>query len=154
MIEYKTNDSSKIKDAIATSVIVMGPPTETFKKHYDPSEWQKKIDNGGLFICALDTNEVVGFAVCYKKSEETFHIWNVGVKEEYRGQGLWRSIYNQIEEFATQNNYRYLTVHTFEKTYPAMYAFLMKENFEITDIEDSSIERGIKTKFKKTIIHE
>ncbi|MDB5260156.1 MAG: Acetyltransferase family protein [Candidatus Nomurabacteria bacterium] len=150
MIDYIVNDESKVKEGVALCREVFNNQ-QGFEEHYDENEWREKLAEGGLFIAATENNTLIGFAMCYKKTPETFHIWDVGVEKEHRKKGVWRKMFNLINEYARKRGYSYLTIHTFKEISPVMFNFLVKEGFEIT--EDEFLEgKGLKTKFKNPLI--
>lgn len=79
------------KDKITFEDIIV-PITLTF--HYNPSSDQP-------FTVRDDKNKIVGVAiVADSEDKESIHIFNVNIKEEYRGRGVANAFYDFIEKNA------------------------------------------------------
>ncbi len=148
MITYHCNDVSTIEDATALCVEVF-PDKSGFKdKYYNVDYWHKLIDNNGFLVTAYDGDIIVGFAVCYEKSDEALHIWMVGVKESHRDQGIWTEMYRRIHEYALEREYKKISVHVYQLRSPRMYNFVSSRSFFVTNVSDMGEHRGVRTTFE------
>lgn len=128
-LKFNLNKIEELDEALAVSIKIFNPSKKIICKYHDKNDWLNKINNGGLFISALNNGKVIGFAICYPE-ENNFHIWNVGVLKEYRRFGVWKEMFNRILSFAAQKNFRHLTLNTYKTKYPNMYSFCLKNGFE------------------------
>ncbi len=122
------NKVEDIDEVLALSYKIFTPSPEENKKYHNKDDWIDKINNHGLLVTAWDGDKIIGFSICYSK-HETFHIWNVGVLEEYRRHGIWKMMYEEIKKFATKENFETLTLNTYKSRFPGMYNFVLKNGF-------------------------
>ena len=122
------NKYEELDKALDISNQVFKPSAEELLKYHNKNDWSNKIDNGGLLITAWDNKKIVGFSICYPK-EGNFHIWNVGVLENYRGFGVWKKMYEAIQKFALEKKFKQLTLNTYKNKFPNMYSFCLERGF-------------------------
>jgi len=144
-ISINKNNLSELDEVITLSVKVFHPSAEQLVKYHDNADWIKKIENGGLLLSALIKNKIVGFVICYRKSPDILHIWNVGIDEEYRRMGIWNNLYNEILDWAKQKNYKYVSLNTYKQKFPNMFTFAIKNNF-VLDSEEV-VDNTVKSRF-------
>jgi ribosomal protein S18 acetylase RimI-like enzyme len=149
-LNFKTNDISTLDDVLKLSHKIFLPSKEDIKKYHNKQDWLYKINNNGLLISVYDDNNCIAFAICYKKDNKKLHIWNVGVLTKYRGQGVWRDMYNIIIEYAKSNGYKEITLNTYKEKFPNMYSFVKKEGFTLLK-EETKDDGYIRSSFGKLI---
>lgn len=135
-IEYKKNDTDNINAVIATSTTVFAPTPDEANHFHNPAQWVEAVKKGGLLITANVGDKVVGYVLCKKTDDTSFHIYSAGVLPEYRGLGIWHSLYSQVYEYAKQGGYQNLTINTFQSKFDNMYRFVSKSGFQEYRTED------------------
>lgn len=129
------NKTEELDEAIDISNQIFVPSPAEALKYYNKQDWLKKIEDGGLLVTAKQDGHMAGYAICYREGH-VFHIWNVGVLESYRGQGVWKKIYETIYQYATKNGCNQLTLNTYKSKFSGMYSFCQKNGFVEYKIED------------------
>ena len=84
---------------------------------YLAKEAQDKIShlpNPKLFIIK-DKDIIIAFTICYERYPNYYHIWQLGVLEEYRGSGYGKALYEKVEKTAQDLEYKGVTMNTFNK---------------------------------------
>ncbi len=143
------NKIDELDEVLKVSEIIFKPNKEEKEKYHLKSIWLERINNG-LLVSSLVDNKIIGFAVCYKK-EDVFHIWNVGVLEEYRKSGVWRKMYDEIVKFSIEKDFLKLTLNTYKNKYPKMFDFAIKEGFEEYRTEFDELSQDTKSMFVKIL---
>jgi ribosomal protein S18 acetylase RimI-like enzyme len=128
-IKLNTNNFEDIDEALLVSKKVFKPTPEDVETYHNKQDWLKKLENNGLLIVARVHESIIGYAVCYSRDYK-FHIWNVGVLEEFRKSGIWNQMYETIIKFAKQKGFNQLTINTYKDRFPNMYIFCLKHGFE------------------------
>lgn len=123
------NQLDELDEVLKISNEVFNPSLEELEKYHNKADWKQKISGGGLLISALADNRIVGFSICYPK-DGNFHIWNVGVLNEYRKQGVWKLMHEEITKYAKRKGYNKLTLNTYKKKFPRMYAFALSNGYK------------------------
>ena len=134
-ITLSLNDIDDLDEAIDISNQISVPSPAEAEKYHNKQDWLKKIIDGGLFVTAKQDGQMAGYAICYRE-DRIFHIWNVGVLESYRGQGVWKKIYETICQYAAEKGFERLTLNTFKSKFSGMYSFCQKHGFVEYKIED------------------
>ena len=106
-IILKINNTEDLDEILLVSEAVFKPNEQEREKYENKSDWLEKIKNG-LLVSAVIDNKIVGFSICYKK-EDDFHVWKVGVLDEFRGIGIWRKMYDEIIKYAAENGFQKVT---------------------------------------------
>ncbi len=135
-INLHVNQLNELDDVLKIASEVFNPDVEKKQKYHNKEDWKQKVENGGLLISASINNKIIGFAICYLKPD-SFHIWNVGVLDDYRKLGVWKLIHNEIICYATKNNHKRVTVNTYKDQFLNMYNFLVKNGYREYKMEDS-----------------
>lgn len=107
---------------------VFNPTLEEIKKYHKKEIWEQKLSEKGMILIGRANNNPAGFATCYEK-KGNLHIWNVGVLEKYRNQGIWKKLYSELIKYAKESNYEKITINTYKEKFPQMYNFLIKNYF-------------------------
>ena len=63
-------------------------------------------------------------------SDNTLGIWRHYVKKDLRGRGVGTKLLKQLEEFAKENGYKYIYLHT-QKTIPGSLEYCVSKGYEI-----------------------
>ena len=129
------NDVDDLDQAIDISNQISVPSPAEAQKYHNKQDWLKKIEDGGLLVTTKKDRHMAGYAICYRE-DRIFHIWNVGVLESYRGQGVWKKIYERILDYAVKAGCDQLTLNTYKSKYSSMYSFCLKQRFVEYKIED------------------
>jgi ribosomal protein S18 acetylase RimI-like enzyme len=87
-----------------------------------------------LFLALSEANEIVGFAMCYPRYPGFYHLWQLGVRESLRGQGIAQRLYEQVEEFAKENEYKGVTINS-NNMYKASLRLAIKRGYQIYDLD-------------------
>lgn len=143
-MEIIINENTQLDEVLEVAKKVFNPTPDEMKQYHRKELWLEKLNNEGVLLTANENNEVVGFAVCYKK-EKSFHIWNVGVLNNYRKKGIWKNLYSEIVKYAKQKGHRKLTINTFKNKFPSMYNFLVSNGFHEISVDNE------KSYFEKTL---
>lgn len=145
-IDIHINKIDELEKVLNVASEVFKPNEEEKQRYHNKEDWKQKIKNGGLLISASINDKIVGFTICYLKPD-SFHIWNVGVLEDYRKLGVWKLMHNEIISYATKNNYKKITINTYKDQFPNMYNFLTTNRYKEYKVEDS------KSFFEKDLSH-
>ncbi len=129
------NKTEELDEAIDISNQISVPSPAEAQKYHNKQDWLQKVKDGGLLVTAKQDRQMAGYAICYRE-DHIFHIWNVGVLESYRGQGVWKKIYETICQYATEKGCDRLTLNTFKSKFSGMYSFCLKSGFVEYKIED------------------
>ena len=148
-INIRVNKKEDLDSVLQLAEQVFNPNSEEKEKYHKRSDWQEKLDNG-LLVSAFIGEKIVGFAICYKKDDD-LHIWNVGVSEDYRKNGIWRKMYEEIVKFAKSEQFKTLSLNTYKEKFPGMYNFCKNENFIEYMTEVDTLSGDIKSKFSKNL---
>ncbi len=148
-IEYAVNNYDMLDGAMEVAVRVFEPNTEEIEKYHQRKQWEERARSGALVVATFN-NSVVGFAVCYPK-ETCFHIWNVGVLPEYRGQKIWQTMYGMIEAKAKSDGFKTLTLNTFPAKFTNMYRFAINNGFVETNSETDPVSNETKVFLEKSL---
>lgn len=122
------NKIEELDEALEVSNLVFKPSPVEVEKYHNRNDWVEKIKNNGLLITAKNNNLMVGFSICYPKDGK-FHIWNVGVLENYRKLGVWKQMYDAVLKFAIEKGFKHLTLNTYKDKFSNMYAFCLNQGF-------------------------
>jgi len=128
-IEYKINDFLDLDNVLEFSKKIFKPTPQEVEESHKKEDWLKRLENKGILITAYVGNNLAGFALGYEKERGSLHIWQVGVMEEYRGRGIWRDLYREIEEYARNNDFQKITLNTYKDKFPVMYKFAQTRGF-------------------------
>ena len=148
-IELRINKIDDLDEVLPVAEEVFKPNLQEKEKYHNKSDWLDKIMDG-LLISAVIDSEIVGFAICYKK-ENDLHIWNVGVLEKYRKNGIWRKMYKEIVNYANSQHFQTLSLNTYKEKFPGMYSFCKNENFDEYLTEIDSLSSKTKSLFRKVL---
>lgn len=130
--EIRENYLAGLEEAVELSIDILNthPPTkEVLKKFHTKQAWMEKLNNGGLLLTAYEEDKLIGFVICALKQDKIFNIWLVGVLEDYRSRGIWKNLYQKVEEYAKNNGHMRLTLGTYKDKYPSMYSFATRHGF-------------------------
>lgn len=127
-IEYEINKYELLDEAMKIADVVFKPNKIEKEKYHNRQVWSDRAMSG-MLVVAMDDNKAVGFALAYPK-EKLLHIWNVGVLDEYRGNGIWQSMFDLIKKRALDDKYEAITINTFPDSFANMYRFTIKNGFE------------------------
>ncbi len=72
------------------------------------------LPNPKIFLIK-DKDIIIAFAICYERYPNYYHIWQLGVLEEYRGSGYGKALYEKVEKTAQDLEYKGVTMNTFNK---------------------------------------
>jgi ribosomal protein S18 acetylase RimI-like enzyme len=148
-IILRVNKKEDLDVVLQLAEEVFKPNKEEKQKYHKKSDWQEKLDNG-LLVSAFVGEKIVGFAICYKK-ENDLHVWNVGVLEEYRKNGIWRMMFEEVMKFAKNKQFKTLSLNTYKEKFPGMYNFCKSESFVEYATEFDSLSGCTKSKFSKKL---
>lgn len=129
------NKIEELHEAIDISNQISVPTPVEAEKYHNKHDWMKKIEDGGLLVTVKQDGQMAGYALCYRE-DHIFHIWNVGVLEDFRGLGIWKKMYETISQYAVKNGCNQLTLNTYKSKYSSMYSFCQKHGFVEYKIED------------------
>lgn len=133
-IKLEINNLDYLDEALEVSKIIFKPTPGEIEIYHNKLDWLKKLEYKSLLIVARIDDSIAGFAVCYPRDNK-FHIWNVGVLENYRKSGVWKKMYESIIIFAKQKNYNQLTINTYRDRFPNMYKFCLENGFREFETE-------------------
>ncbi len=110
--------------------------------------YDKTIDHDPLIIEAYENSQLIGFALCYQRYPNLYHIWDLGVEELFRGKGIASKIYDEVEKYAQKKGYLGVSLNTFNR-FKENIRLLIKRGYEIYDLEkDSEFEDNPKIMLK------
>ncbi len=90
------------------------------------------------YICCKENNMYAGFLVAYAINQNTYYNWIMGVLPKYREKGCASLMLNFFEKYAHSQGYRKCMVKTMNK-YRNMFILLIKNGYEIVDVENNSM---------------
>ena len=119
------------------------PDLEDIQAHY--------IENGGLFLVALNDEQVIGSGALRKLDEDTAELKRMWLLETYHGQGIGYRLITHLFDFAQDQGYIRIRLQTNPKQIRALNFYRKIGFYEIPcyneDIEEVSMEfRQINTK--------
>ncbi|MDQ3099289.1 MAG: GNAT family N-acetyltransferase [bacterium] len=106
---------------------------------YDPeTAFEKTKDQKDVivYLAVSDTNEIIGFGMCYSRYPGYYHLWQLGVRESLRGQGIAQRLYEHVEEFAKENEYKGVTLNS-NNMYKSSLRLAIKRGYEIYELDHS-----------------
>jgi len=120
---------------------VIKPLNEVFSKFdghkiYIAKDAQDKIfhlPNPKIFLIK-DGNNIIAFAMCYERYPSYYHIWQLGVLEEYRGNGYGKELYKKIEYMAKELGYKGVSMNTFNR-FQINLILAIKRGYKIYGLE-------------------
>lgn len=86
------------------------------------------FDNGGIFLAALDDNQVIGSGALRKQDEKITELKRMWLLERYHGQGIGYRIISHLFEFGRSQNYTRIRLQTSPEQTRAL-AFYRKLGF-------------------------
>lgn len=107
-------------------------------KTYLAKEAQDKIShlpNPKIFLIK-DNNNIIAFSMCYERYPNYYHIWQLGVLEEYRGIGYGKSLYEKIEYVAKELGYKGVSMNTFNR-FQRNLLMAIKRGYKIYGLEEN-----------------
>lgn len=129
--EYKEEYNKKINDFVISIYI----EEYGFEEHREIIE---KDDNsvyskqgGNLWIALDDNNEIIGTIAIYKRDEETAELKRLYVREDYRGKGLSKELYEKAMNHCRESKLKKIFLGTYDKLERAIYFYLKKGFKEI-----------------------
>jgi ribosomal protein S18 acetylase RimI-like enzyme len=128
-----SNDLERVNDALALHNEVFDEGGQTLFNN--KNEWLRRIGAGGYFVVCKSDTQVVGYAVCDVVENGDLKIWLVGVKPDFRKQGVWTKLYENIVRHAKNEGRTHVLLNTRPSKFPAMYSFLQSMNAEIYKTE-------------------
>lgn len=130
MSEYQiSNDLGVVDEVLQLHNKVFDEGKETVFNSKE--EWLRRITAGGYFVFCRKESKVVGYAVCDIVENGDFKIWLVGVDPDFRKQGIWTMLYEDVKQHAQSEGRSHVLLNTFPSKFPAMYSFLQSQNAEI-----------------------
>ena len=145
-ITIKKNNINDLDRILLLSKKVFNPTPEEIIKYHNKEDWVSKIENRGLLLSASIDNDLIGFAICYKKDQDILHIWNVGVNSDFRKKGIWKRLYTEITNWAKINKYKGVSLNTYQQKFPHMYSFVKSNNFTL--VHEEIVDNQVKSYFK------
>jgi ribosomal protein S18 acetylase RimI-like enzyme len=134
---------------------IIGLLNNVFSKYpghveYTAQESYKRMSESKdpIILIAKINDEIAGFAMCYERYPKHYHLWELGVSENFRKQGIASKLYDEIENYAKTNKYDGVTLNTFNR-YTDSLRLAIKRGYEIYDLEkDGEYENNPKLKLK------
>lgn len=100
-------------------------------------------------IVIYEDNQPAAFTLIYERIPNYLHIWQQGVLKEHRKKGLASQMYEYIEKYAKDNNYKGTTLNTSNK-YKDSLRLAIKNGYEIYELEHNDKKpNNPKIKLKK-----
>ena len=119
---------------LVISVFVEEYGFEQFRKGLEEQDNQNYIKSGGNLWIALDENDNVVGTIALKKHNDTdAELKQLYVREDYRGTGLSKELYNKVMETTKSNDFNRIFLGTYDKLETAIH-FYLKRGF--TQIEE------------------
>jgi GNAT superfamily N-acetyltransferase len=117
----------------AFSVHQQIPEFQTDSTTYN--ELNERINNvkHPLILVAYVDNQPVGYLIGYERYS-SFYIWITGLLPNYRRQGIFVQLMDQVEQWAIKESYKSLTIKT-RNCFKSMLRFLISNDFKLIDIE-------------------
>ncbi len=69
-----------------------------------------------LFFGVFDKSKVIGFIALKVHNKYTVSIYNLGVLEEYHGQGIGHNLLITAENYCKESGYKFITVKTLDSS--------------------------------------
>jgi len=130
-----SNDLENIDDALELHNKVFDENQQTIFNSKD--EWLRRLGAGGYFVVCTSDTQVIGYAVCDVVENGDLKIWLAGVEPDFRKQGVWTRLYENIVQHAKSEGRTHVLLNTRPSKFPAMYSFLQSQNAEIYKTEPS-----------------
>jgi ribosomal protein S18 acetylase RimI-like enzyme len=130
--EVKKLKRDNIEEVIKLSLIIFKPSIKFLDK--DAHNYQKWIANfeiNGVILGVFEKQALVGYVFAYCREKDILHYTMGGVKEDFRGHGLGRLLLEELEKEARKNDFRGITVNTYEDFWPVQYGFLKRHGYKL-----------------------
>ena len=111
-----------------------GPKSEQ-EQRGEATSWFRKISdrrNPAIFIAKKD-GEIIGYLWGYEKDEGNFHISHIGVRQDFKRQGIGRALLRKCERTCRFRGYRVLSTTT-ENRFRGMLILSLQEGFYIEGV--------------------
>lgn len=111
-----------------------GPKSQQ-EQQREAASWLRKVSdwrNPAVFLAEKDS-EVVGYLLGYEGDKGDFHIWHVGVRQDFKRQGIGRALLRKCEEACRSRGYRALSTTTYNR-FRGMLILLLQEGFYVEGV--------------------
>ena len=137
-VELVRGDVGQLEEIVKlNSVIFAGLyDTGTYPLEY----YQKKITDfpDNLIYLIKEGDKLVGDMIAYA-TEDSWHIWALGMEEEYQRRGVGTELLEMNEKIAGNKGFNAVTVNVYN-TSPEMQRLLLKRGYQIIGIDASEID--------------
>lgn len=134
-----------INEIIPLHQIIFGEefPLQSFCK--------KKRNNDVLIFVYEENGSNIGYSIAILQTEErNIYAWYGGIIPKYQGMGITKRWFENLFEYAKNNNFQTITVAT-SNLRPHMITFAVKMGFDIYNLKKRETGEGNKIYFKYTI---
>jgi len=110
-------------------------PKSQHEQQREAVSWLRKVSdwrNSAIFL-AKKGSEIVGYLLGYEGDKGDFHIWHVGVKQDFKRQGIGRALLRKCEEACRTRGYRVLSTTSYNR-FRGMLILLLQEEFYIEGV--------------------
>lgn len=108
-------------------------------------------DKPQLILVARDGEVPIGYKVGYELEEGMFYSWLGGVQPTYRRLGVAQQLLEMQETWAYHHSYQQLFVKSMNR-YPGMLILLIKNGYQIVDMEQKTGSSNVKIVFQKSLL--
>lgn len=110
--EIKTEQ--ELADVLDLCYRILG---EDHSEIYGYEAWRKRIANGDPMVYGEKEGKILSAVLGREESEESLVIGFVACEEEYRRQGITKSLMIYFEEIARKKKYKYITLGSKEDAF-------------------------------------
>jgi putative acetyltransferase len=145
MQPHQITDAKVVISCVAQPIFM---PEKTTQEFYDIMETEGEledvdnfqqvyIEDRGLFLVALDDNELIGTGALKKLEDNIAELKQVWLLEEYRGQKIGYQIVTQLLSFARTKGYSHVRLRTSQKQQRAIGFYTRIGFYEIPSYRKS-----------------
>jgi len=139
-----------VRESSIEEVVKLSKGIPEFSNPYSIEEYKKRlIGKRSLLLVADFDGKSAGFKVGYEMDDH-FYSWMGGVLPEFRRKGIAQKLADKQEEWCRENRFEKIKIKTRNK-YRNMIHLLLKNGYNITDIESQKNTIQNRIKLEKTI---
>lgn len=105
--------------------------------------------NGGMFLVALNGEQVIGSGALRKLDEKTAELKRMWLLEAYHGQGIGYRLLSQLIDFACQNGYTRIRLQTSPEQVRALGFYRKVGFYEIPSYNEDTSEISMEIKISE-----
>lgn len=124
--EFEDRYNKKVNDFVI-SIYVDEYGFEEHKSVIEQEDNGLYSQKGGNFWIAInEEDEIVGTIAVYKHSDSDIEIKRLYVREDYRGKGLSKALYEKVMELCKKKSFKKIFLGTYDRLETAIHFYLKR----------------------------